>query len=232
MQAGSAPVPPQEEQTPPPKRGYPWGGLILWLLLTPVILVLMFAGFIWFAMPSLMTPSGSTTYAKPAAPVTQWLMEAAPTLLRGQEATITINADEAAALLASLAGDDIRVRDVAIDNNLITVRAVIDPPPGVPDRFQKPWAVQVQAATRYLPDGRLRAELTSVRLGPLPVPLVLVRGALVRSGAPLGPVDPLLLPVEGNLARWIQQISHGAVKLKDVRFENGSVTLLLESALH
>lgn len=231
MQEGSAPVLPPEEQPTPPKRRFPWGGFFLWLLLTPVILVLTCAGFVWFAGPLLVSPPGSATYAAPEAPVASWLMEAAPTLLRGREATITITEAEAAGLLASLSHDAIRIRDVAITGSQVTLRAVVDPPASVPARFQRPWAVQAEANLRYFSDGRLRAEVTRLKVGPFPVPLIVVRAALVRSGTSVGPLDPLMLSVEGNVGREIQQLSRGGARLKEVRFDHGSATLILEPAL-
>lgn len=212
---------------------FPWLGFFLTLLLLPFALVALAIGFVWFAMPPLVAPKEPVTVAEPAPPelLDRKVQEAVPKLLLGDEATITITETEAASLLAAGFADaeHLQIGAVKVEKGRVLLQVIVDPPipTEVPARFGGPWAVNITLQTEYLPDGRVRAELTDLRLGRIPIPLLLVRAALARSELGTGPLDPLMLTAEANAGRAVAQSFEGQAHLKDWLFEDGQMTLVI-----
>jgi hypothetical protein len=223
-----------ETRAPAPRRGFSWGTLLLAILLTPVLLLLLAAGFVWFILPGmLLSPSKGTPVAPVDPAAIQKRIEAAMAEVKaGREVEVSFSDGEIGGLIAYHMEEspDVKLSSFTITGEQVTVGVMMDAsmlPPEIPQRFQGPVELKAGVEPRLVEGGRLQIELTSVKIGSLPIPMQLIRLLLMQAEGELEEAfDPLTMTLEINLDELIQAIyGEKEIHAAEFRIEQGQLIL-------
>lgn len=222
-------------QTPPTKRRSIWKWLLLFIFLTPLLLIIGIGSYIWFVLPGQLTARPPAAQAAPAKPdpelLNRKMQAAAPLLMAGKEATITLSDAEIASVLAGglSQGGEMTLHSIKFGQGTAQISGVVNPelPPVVPAKFQGPYNVSadLQMEARGT---ELHGQLKGLKVGTIEIPLAVIQSLL--ESAQVEGLDPNSLAVNLDIGPIINEALQGHASLKALRAESGQLVLVLTPA--